>query len=116
MANPWHMARVASRRSLPKQRPLYPYAIGEFVSRESGAACCGCGYHVCSCRQECEVDTEDGSCAHCIAVKIQGAMESKADPAGSFSEQKNEPRSLSQRMAEAGFRRRPTCRSLPKDE
>lgn len=72
MNTPWHMARVASRRELPKPRKMMG-PVGErmdttqvegvhansragkqcWYGTENGdsavTACSGCGYHVCSC-------------------------------------------------------------------
>lgn len=48
MTTPWHMARVASRRELPKPRKMMG-PVGEREGEICSAACGGCGYHVCSC-------------------------------------------------------------------
>lgn len=52
---PWSMARVASRRELPKPRKMHG-PVGESFGVEGVPegvrydACRGCGYHVCSCK------------------------------------------------------------------
>ena len=62
MTTPWHMARVASRRQLPKPRKMHG-PVGErpsdhehyrngvlHESRDREYHCNDCGYHVCSCK------------------------------------------------------------------
>lgn len=60
MTKPWHMARVASRRELPKPRKMIgPYStLGEpkwsatsGIPGREDQVCQSCGYHVCSCEQ-----------------------------------------------------------------
>lgn len=57
MNKPWDMARVASRRELPKPRKMHG-PVGEQVqvvetwigdNVEPDVSCQSCGYHVCSC-------------------------------------------------------------------
>lgn len=54
---PWAMARVASRRPLPKPRKMRASVMSTVQvapptradAFEQDIACPGCGYHVCSC-------------------------------------------------------------------
>jgi hypothetical protein len=47
----WAMARLVSRRPLPKERKLHPNTVGEQPQQQSAylRSCKGCGYHLCAC-------------------------------------------------------------------
>ena len=60
----WNMARIASRRRLPRELKLHPTTVGKPMSSQAGigawhrewvnedeVACCStCGYHWCNCK------------------------------------------------------------------
>jgi hypothetical protein len=85
MTTPWDMARVASRRQLPKPRKMMGpvgEAIPDWTLIRNGVvfegrpgpdqACHNCGYHVCSC----EDAHEPSPFAEALDHKIKNIMQS----------------------------------------
>jgi len=45
----WNMARIASRRPLPKALVMHSGTVGERSAYAIGNSCKGCGFHICDC-------------------------------------------------------------------
>lgn len=105
MTTPWHMARVASRRQLPKPRKMHG-PVGErmdttqvesvhansragkqcWYGTENGdsavTACNGCGYHVCSCKPVERIEMFGVNANPAIIPKWRDARPGSVDVAG----------------------------------